>query len=146
MSIRAFLKQRKQFRDLLQSSNSGLTVARYFRLMALAATEIAFSLPFSTYILATNIMTGVHPWISWADTHYNFNRTEYVPFGIFQLYPRAWIIVNVTRYALPAGGFFFFMYLGLSGEAGQFYRRHFWGLASKVGITKATETSAGASW
>jgi len=147
LSIWAFLKQRKQFSDVLQSANSGLNVSRYFRLMALAATEIIFSLPLSTYTMVTNLSTdGLHPWISWANTHFDFNRTEYVPFGIFQLYPSGWILVNISRYSIVAAGFFFFGYLGLSGESGNFYRKHFWGLVQKCGLPGPTDTAAGASW
>ncbi|KAG8948931.1 a-factor receptor [Tulasnella sp. 424] len=147
LAIRAFLKQRKQFSDLLQSANSGLTIGRYFRLMALAATEIICSLPMSTYTMVLNIQTGLHPWISWADTHYNFNRFEKLPFGWFKLFPRNWILINISRYSLPVGSFIFFIYLGMSGESGQFYRRQFWKVARLLGFPgPSSETSPGASW
>ncbi|KIO21046.1 hypothetical protein M407DRAFT_29310, partial [Tulasnella calospora MUT 4182] len=114
LAIRAFLKQRKQFSDILASANSGLTISRYFRLMALAATEIICSLPASTYNMVTNVAI-MHPWISWEDTHYNFNRVEFMPFPFFKLYPKSWILINLSRYSLPVGAFIFFIYLGMSG-------------------------------
>ncbi|KAG8950991.1 a-factor receptor [Tulasnella sp. 424] len=145
LAIRAFLKQRKQFNDVLQSANSGLTIGRYFRLMALAATEIICSLPTSTYVMVTNLQTGFHPWISWADTHFNFNRVEFMPFGWFKSFPRAWILINLSRYMLPVGSFLFFVYLGMSGESGTFYRKQFWRLARLLGFPGPSETSSGAS-
>lgn len=115
--------------------------------MALAATEIICSLPMSTYTMVLNIKTGLHPWISWADTHYNFNRFEKLPFGWFKLFPRNWILINISRYSLPVGSFIFFIYLGMSGESGQFYRRQFWRLARLLGfLGPSSETSPGASW
>lgn len=114
--------------------------------MALAATEIICSLPTSTYVMVTNLQTGFHPWISWADTHFNFNRVEFMPFGWFKLFPRAWILINLSRYMLPVGSFLFFVYLGMSGESGTFYRKQFWRLARLLGFPGPSETSPGASW
>ncbi|KAG9045218.1 a-factor receptor [Tulasnella sp. UAMH 9824] len=146
LAIRAFLEQRKQFSDILQSTNSGLTLNRYFRLMALAATEIICSLPTSIYILVTNVRTGLHPWISWEDTHLNFNRVEFMHFGWFKLYPRSWILINLSRYMLPVGSFLFFIYLGMSGESGAFYCRQLCRLARLLGFAGPGETSPSASW
>ncbi|KAG9005593.1 a-factor receptor [Tulasnella sp. 427] len=146
LAIRAFLKQRKQFSQILASSNSGLSVSRYFRLMALASTEICFSLPTSVWLLALNVSSGFFPWISWEDTHFNFNRFEVVPWGFWETNHRAYILVNLSRYTLPACSFFFFAYLGLSGESGRFYHRQFWNVASKLGFRAPSEKSAGASW
>jgi pheromone a factor receptor len=146
LSFRAFLNQRKEFNAILQSGNSGLNVNRYFRLMALAATEIVLSLPLCIYILVENLSTGLHPWISWANTHYDFNRTEFVPFGIFALYPSAWVLTNISRYTNPAAGFFFFTYLGMAGESGLFYKKIFWSLMRLCGIASPLECSQGASW
>ncbi|KAG9050519.1 a-factor receptor [Tulasnella sp. UAMH 9824] len=145
LAIRAFLKQRKQFSDVLASANSGLTIGRYFRLMALAATEIICSTPTSIYNMATNLQI-LHPWISWADTHLNFNRVEFMPFAWFKLYPRGWILINISRYSLPVGALIFFVYLGMSGESGTFYQKLFWKFAGALGFTTPSETSPGASW
>ncbi|KAG8987607.1 a-factor receptor [Tulasnella sp. 427] len=146
LAIRAFLKQRKQFSDILASANSGLSISRYFRLMALAATEIFCSLPTCAYMLALNVAGGISPWISWDDTHYNFNRVETIPWGWYQEFPKAYVMMNLSRWSLPACSFLFFVYLGMSGESGQFYRRQFWRFASFLGFRAREETSPGASW
>ncbi|KAG8934305.1 a-factor receptor [Tulasnella sp. 417] len=130
LAIRAFLKQRKQFSDVLQLANPGLTIGRYFRLMALAATEIICSLPTSMYVMVANLKNGLHPWISWADTHLNFNRVEFIPFGWFKLYPSAWILIN----------------LRMVGESGTFYRRQAWRLAQLLGFPEPCETLPSGPW
>ncbi|KAG8938555.1 a-factor receptor, partial [Tulasnella sp. 424] len=100
-----------------------------------------------TYVMVNNIKSGMHPWISWADTHLDFNRVEIVPFGFFQLFPRAWFLVNLSRYSLPLSSFLFFIYLGMSGEPGIFYRRQFWRLASLLGFpVPSADTSPQVSW
>ena len=134
LSIRAFLLQRRQFNELLKTNNTSLNISRYFRLMMLASTEMLFSLPFSLYLLSANIQSGLHPWISWEDTHAYFNRSEYLPASIFKLYPRSLLVLNITRYSLPASGFIFFLYFGLAGESGVFYKRLFWTALRPFGI------------
>ncbi|KAG8682528.1 a-factor receptor, partial [Ceratobasidium sp. 394] len=43
LTIRAFLETRRQFAQALSKNSTGLNMSRYFRLMALAATEMLFS-------------------------------------------------------------------------------------------------------
>ncbi|KAG8984425.1 a-factor receptor [Tulasnella sp. 427] len=146
LAIRAFLKQRRQFSDILASANSGLSISRYFRLMALAATEMMCSLPASCYMLYLNVAHGVHPWKGWADTHYNFNRFERLPWGWYKVFPKGYVMMNISRWSLPAGAFLFFIYLGMSGESGEFYGRQFWRVASVLGFRRAADSSPAASW
>ncbi|KIO23492.1 hypothetical protein M407DRAFT_27020 [Tulasnella calospora MUT 4182] len=147
LAIRAFLKQRKEFSDVLASSGSDIdmTINRYFRLMALAATEIICALPTSTYMLVTNIQNGLFRWISWADTHYNFNRVGFMPLAWFNAHPKGWILINLSRYMLPVGSFLFFVYLGMFGDCRKFYRKQFWRLAGVLGFSTPSETLLG-SW
>lgn len=148
LAIRAFWKQRNQFSEMLRSTNSGLSLRRYFRLMALAGTEITFALPFGIYMLVSAISVGVSPWLGWADTHLNFNRWEKYPLGLFKLYPSSWAVFQVNRFVLPLAGILFFGFLGMSGESGAFYKRVFWRAATKVGIPEPTNTSitGASSW
>lgn len=46
-----FMKRRAQFAEHLQTNNTGLTTGRYFRLMALAVTEIVIGSSLGSYIL-----------------------------------------------------------------------------------------------
>ncbi|KAG8968376.1 a-factor receptor [Tulasnella sp. 425] len=101
----------------------------------------------SIYLMVSNIKTGIHPWISWADTHLDFNRVEVVPFGYFQVHHESWIMINMSRYLFPLGSFFFFVYLGMSGESGTFYRSQFWRFARLLGFSsQAAEASPEVSW
>ncbi|KAG8929276.1 a-factor receptor [Tulasnella sp. 419] len=146
LAIRSFLRQRKQFNDILQSANTGLTVNRYFRLMALAGTDLVLTLPFALYIFINNCMLGLNPWISWADTHYNFNRVEKFPWGFFKLFPQSLFMINITRYALVANGFLFFLFFGLAGESGVFYKKWFWTVVGLFGFRPKPQVAPGASW
>jgi pheromone a factor receptor len=41
--------------------------------MALAATDLLLTVPFASFVLYSNVaITGLSPWISWADMHSNF--------------------------------------------------------------------------
>ncbi|KAG8858707.1 a-factor receptor [Tulasnella sp. 330] len=147
LSIRAFFKQRRAFLEVLQTSGSGLNVNRYFRLMALAATELCFGLPFAIWVLVASVSNdGVSPWISWANTHWDFNRVEYMPWAILMLYPQTYIDLNITRYSLPAGGFLFFIYLGLSGESGQFWERRLDSVKRLFGFTPKSDVAPQSTW
>jgi len=114
--------------------------------MALAGIEMAFSLPLSIYIVISNALDALHPWQSWYITHEDFNRTEYVPWGIFSLYHTTYILMNVTRYAPPAGAIFFFIYLGCSGESGTFLKGLWIKAGQFCGFEMVANVSPGASW
>ncbi|KAG9044464.1 a-factor receptor [Tulasnella sp. UAMH 9824] len=146
LAIRAFLKQRKQLSAVLASSHSGLTIGQYFRLVALAATQIICSLPISIYLMVTNIQRGLAPWISWEDTHQGFNRVDFFPLSAIKTEPRFWVLLNLTRYMLPVSSFLFFIYLGISGESGTFYRKQFWRLAGVFGFSAPSKAAPVASW
>ncbi len=57
------MKRHAQFREFLQTGGA-LTVSRYYRLMALAVTEIVFTIPLGVYELYSNAIDGaLHPWL-----------------------------------------------------------------------------------
>lgn len=64
--------QRRTFNAVL-NSQSNLNLSRYARLLALAGTDILLDLPLSIFLFWSNIRVGFSPWISWADTHYDFS-------------------------------------------------------------------------
>ncbi|KAG8977305.1 a-factor receptor, partial [Tulasnella sp. 427] len=128
-------------KTVLTSASSGLQFNTYLRLIALAATEILFSLPFRSYMLFLKLEDELYPWVSWADTHYNFNRVEKRPYGWVTAYPGFLTQVNVSRYSLPLGSLLFFLYVGLAGESGMFYRRQCWRLAKCLGIPGPSEAA-----
>ncbi|KAF8597848.1 STE3-domain-containing protein [Ceratobasidium sp. AG-I] len=146
LSIRAFLETRRQFTQVLSNSNSGLNMSRYFRLMALAATEMLFSLPFSLWILVTN-MTGIlNPWVSWEDTHQNFGHINFIPRVYIEALPHVKLVMDINRWITPAGGFLFFAYFGLAGEASAEYRRALWRLVAPFGIKPPAPKPQSSAW
>lgn len=114
--------------------------------MGLAAAEIMFSLPTSVAVLALNFKIGLRPWVSWEDTHSDFNRFDTYPFPYFQYFPAQLILINLNRYSIPVCSFIFFIFLGMSGEAGGFYRRKFWRVAGLVGLKPKNKPYPSASW
>ncbi|KAJ7840617.1 GPCR fungal pheromone mating factor, partial [Mycena leptocephala] len=79
--IKSFYNSRSQFRLLLSASaHANLNLNRYLHLMALASTDLLFTVPLATFVLYPNVaIAGLSPWISWADTHSNFSRVVQVP-------------------------------------------------------------------
>ncbi|EJD43547.1 STE3-like pheromone receptor [Auricularia subglabra TFB-10046 SS5] len=142
LSIRAFLKRRQEFNDILRV-NSGLNSHRYFRLMALASTEILIGLPTSLFFLITNLKsTGVMPWISWDDTHLDFNRVTFFPAYFFKLNPALRVGFELNRWAFPFIAFTFFAFFGLADEARRNYRAAFNAVGKLFGIAPKTTTSS----
>jgi len=80
MSIIAFRKRHAEFKEIL-SSNSNLNSNRFVRLMALAAIEVACSIPLAITTMVLNATRGeVRPWISWEDTHYGMQSVSFFLF------------------------------------------------------------------
>ncbi|KAG8724882.1 a-factor receptor [Ceratobasidium sp. 395] len=127
LTIYHFFNHRANFAKTLSASSSGLTKATYFRLMALAATEIVFSLPWSLFLMISNLTSPLlNPWISWQDTHANWNQINVVPFGFLEGVPTVRLVIEITRWVTPAGAFYFFIYLGVPRDVWTDYQKLFW--------------------
>jgi pheromone a factor receptor len=82
LSILSFYSSRAQFKERLPT-NKNLNLNRYMRLTALASTDPLLTAPLASSVLYSNgAVTGLSPWISWADTHSNFSRVAQV-LGIY---------------------------------------------------------------
>ncbi|KAJ7643171.1 pheromone B alpha 1 receptor [Mycena polygramma] len=138
LSIRSFYRSRAQFKELL-SSNNNLNLNRYVRLMALASTDLLFTIPLSIWVMWVNVaVVGLSPWVSWADTHSNFSRVVQIP-GVFwrsDVYTVA--SLETTRWATVACALLFFGYFGFADEAIKNYRHYFFTVAKRVGYTHAS--------
>lgn len=146
LTIRAFLETRRQFTQVLSNSNSGLNMSRYFRLMALAATEMLFSLPLSIYLLVTNLTGVLNPWVSWEDTHQNFGHINFIPRVYMLAVPHVKLVIDMSRWVTPAGGLLFFAYFGLAGEASAEYRRILWKVLAPLGIKPPATKPQSSAW
>ncbi|CAE6388469.1 unnamed protein product [Rhizoctonia solani] len=140
------INRRRQFSNTLSASRSGLTTSQYFRLMALAATDMFFSLPLSVFILITTLRLRQNPWISWADTHQNFGRINFFPWAIVTLRPSLYVLLQIFRWAPPALGFVFFLYFGIAGETTMEYRRWFWAIAKLLGVKNKNGPGYNPTW
>ncbi|KAG8720620.1 a-factor receptor [Ceratobasidium sp. 394] len=136
LTICALLQYRTALDGTLSKSGGGLTKGTYFRLMALASTEILFSLPFSLFILINNVSSSssLNPWISFADTHSGFSRINFIPFVFINSQPTTRALVEISRWVTPAGGIYFFMYLGVPREARTEYLKVFWWAVKPLGF------------
>jgi len=148
LSIRAFMKRRASFNAFLNSNNSGVNISRYFRLMALASIEMIFSLPMSIYHLVQDVRDApLYPWISWEDTHWGFDRVDFIPFAYFRRSPTLWIDIQIGRWSLPFGGFIFFIFFGLAPEARKNYARLYYAAVRPLGIVPSpVSASSPPSW
>jgi hypothetical protein len=124
LSIRAFLLQRRTFKALVGRHTTTLNLSRYFRLMALAATDIAISTPISIYILYINLQSGLQPWVSWSYVHWGFSQTPQVPTWMIQEAGQ-WPALQISRWSAPACAIIFFIFFGLAGESLAAYKRFF---------------------
>ncbi|CAE6436088.1 unnamed protein product [Rhizoctonia solani] len=145
-TVRELINRRRQFANMLSTSRSGLNTSQYFRLMALAATEMLLSLPLSLYILITFIMAPQNPWISWADTHQGFGNITFEAWESVELNPSFMVVLQFTRWSAPVLALVFFLYFGIAGEATAEYRRWFWAIAGCFGIKKKAGLGSNAGW
>ena len=122
----AFTRRRLEFSQFINAKNSSLTMSRYFRLMALATCEILLTTPLAIFNIWLNAtLSPVGPWISWADTHYDYGRVDQVPALLWRSFPILVISIEVTRWAAPLCALVFFAFFGLADEAKKHYRLAF---------------------
>ncbi|QRV97742.1 STE3-type pheromone receptor [Ceratobasidium sp. AG-Ba] len=136
LTIRAFLKTRRQFSKVLSESGAGLSLSRFFRLMALAATDMVCALPLSLYFLIADPLTAQYlPWVSWSVTHKYINEVDVVTYEVMQAADQqSKVLIGLNRWTIPGCSFLFFMYFGLSTEAVKQYKRIFWKIAAPFGF------------
>ncbi|KAK7435127.1 a-factor receptor [Stygiomarasmius scandens] len=138
LTLRAFMKRRQQFSQFL-SSSSGISIGRYFRLMCLAMVEIFINTPISAYGLYLNAThTKIQPWISWANTHYEFNIISQYPAIIWRSSEITLLISELTRWSLILGAFVFFAFFGFADEARKHYRLAFRFIGKRLGFSFPT--------
>lgn len=128
-TIRSFLRRRLQFNQFL-SSNSSLTANRYFRLMALASIELLVNIPVSSYGLYINInRTEIHPWVSWANTHYGWYIIDKYPALLWRMDSYTVVAVELSRWSTVFVAFVFFAFFGFADEA----RKHYKAMGIRLG-------------
>ena len=110
-----------QFNQVVRS-NSSLTVGRYFRLMALAMTEIMLTSPLAIFTIVLNATsTEIGPWRSWDDTHFAYSRIEQIPALLWRSHHLLVVSMELTRWLAPATAVTFFLFFGFAEEARKQY-------------------------
>lgn len=142
----AFAHRRLEFSQFLNSSNSSLTMSRYFRLMALAFCEILFTTPLAIFNIWLNAtVSPIGPWRSWEDTHLVYSRIGQVPAFVWRSKPVLAISVETTRWVAPLCAFVFFAFFGFADEARKNYSRAFKCVIQKLRIRMPSRPVRGKS-
>jgi len=105
------------------SSDSSLTMSRYFRLMALTGADLLCITPLSVFQMVLNATAQqLDPWVSWEDTHFNFSRVRLTPVVMWTM--NRWLVVGIqfNRWSGPFCAFIFFAFFGFAVEARKNYR------------------------
>lgn len=142
LTIRAFVKRRKQFRDLI-TANSNLTYSRYWRLVALSSVDFCFTIPLATWNIVANASQGtVHPYVSWHYAHWGYSRVFQFPRIVLEKYPVTVYSLETTRWAAVLCAFVFFGFFGFADEAKKNYRLLASTVTKRLGYTTFTESTA----
>ena len=140
LTIRAFMKRRKQFRDLI-TINSNLTYSRYWRLVALASVDFCFTLPLAVWgFIGPLYWSEIRPWVSWADTHWGYSRVFQFPRVLMA--PVQIAALETTRWAAVLCAFVFFAFFGFADEARKNYRALASTVSRRLGYTTFAESAA----
>ena len=123
-----------EFQKLL-TVNQGLSINRYFRLMALATMEIASTVPLSIYFICLNLSTEpISPWVSWSDTKWHFSRIDFIPAWVVNSNPTLKLNFTLNLWLFPACAFLFFAFFGVAEEARRNYKMLYYRLGKPFGI------------
>ncbi|KAJ7034233.1 fungal pheromone STE3G-protein-coupled receptor [Mycena alexandri] len=145
LSLRAFSARRAAFAQFLSAHNA-LTPSRYLRLSALALTDLLCTVPLAAFTIYLNATaTAISPWISFADTHFDYGRVEQIPHLLWAADRNSNIAVELTRWASPFCALAFFAFFGFAAEAQKNYARAgtavstaFWSGMGRFGVKRPT--------
>ena len=125
LTLISFIRRQAQFSQFL-SANSSLTTSRYFRLIALACTEVMFTTPLAIFSMVINATSApIEPWISWENTHYHFSRVGQVPAVIWRSDNLVVVGLTLTKWSSVICAFIFFIFFGFATEARRNYSSAF---------------------
>ncbi|KAF8063934.1 STE3-like pheromone receptor, partial [Lyophyllum atratum] len=117
------------------SSNSTLTVNRYFRLMALATVELLFNTPISTFGLYLNaVLKPIYPWKNWADIHFDWYTIDTFPAVLWRSSRIEVVSLELSRWLVVLCAFTFFAFFGFADESRKHYRLAYWAVAKRFGV------------
>ncbi len=136
LSIRAFKHRRAQFNSLLSAHSTHLDSRRYFRLMAIAGVDVAFTVPTASLVLYLNAQPGLlSPWLGWEDTHFGFEQVNVFPAVLWRQSGVAATALELTRWFMPFTAVVFFAVFGLTQDARRRYMKLFGVVKTKLGAS-----------
>lgn len=107
-------RYRKEFSEVLSSSNSNLTKSRFMRLFWLSIILILVVLPVQLYVLIANTTQFPYAKYSWDAIHSDWNVVSLFPTGG---------VVRFDRWLQIAVGFVVFFFFGLGQDAQTMYSK-----------------------
>ncbi|KAF9007984.1 pheromone A receptor-domain-containing protein [Cyathus striatus] len=135
LSILEFQRSRSIFKDII-STNSGLNARRYFKLMALAGSEILFCVPLGITTICLQARKGeIQPWISWEDTHFDFSAVREIPALLWRSDEAGRVSFEMTRWLVVGSALLFFMLFGFAEEAVKHYQLGINAIRKHMGYT-----------
>ena len=142
LSFRTFLSlRRRNTTDELFSSGYSISKDQYLRLMCFSLIPMLLMLPLTFTHLLLDIKHGPRPWISWEDTHSNFNRFEFYSQAVLEASPTVYGTWVVYLCGCPVSCFLFFIFLGTNDEQRRQYRRWFFVILRPFGIKPAPSST-----
>ncbi|KAF5353484.1 hypothetical protein D9756_007950 [Leucocoprinus leucothites] len=121
LTLRAFVRRRLEFAHIL-AAHPSITPWRYFRLMALAMTDLLFIMPLATFVIWLNATSSpLQPWIGWDDTHFDYSRVGQYPAILWRRQPRVLAAMEFNRWVVPVCALVFFAFFGVAEEARKNY-------------------------
>ncbi|KAF8842337.1 putative fungal pheromoneG-protein-coupled receptor [Paxillus ammoniavirescens] len=100
-----------------------ISASCYWRLMALCATEICFTVPCGVVAIVLDTMNGqVQPYISWSNVHFDFSQVEQFPIAVWQSILIMAAGSEITRWLYILCAFVSFGFFGLGEEARESYQ------------------------
>ncbi|TDL19564.1 STE3-domain-containing protein [Rickenella mellea] len=138
LTLRAFYSRRLQINEFITSDACPMTSQRYTRLMILASTEVAFTIPFSAWVLYRNI-ENIQPYISWNDTHSYFGVISTFPSIIWRNDRYARIYCEFGRWSFVMCAIVFIGFFTFAEESRRKYYNLFDAVAKRFGWSLPTE-------
>lgn len=133
LTVWAFLKRRREMNQFL-TSNSQITMSRYFRLMALAMMDTFLTVPLACFSIWLNAVESVvSPWKGLADAHWGFHRIEQIPAVMWRLSKWNTLSFYLDRWFIIFCALVFFAFFGFAEESRKNYAKVYWSVAKRFG-------------
>ena len=138
LSLRALIKRKIVVDEFIDCTDSDLKDDRYFyfRFMCFSGVELTIAFPLGLYILFNEVINQpVVPWISWEDTHSNFDRVGQVPAIYVTSNFKVMVAKSVSLWSVPFLSYIFFLFFGFGPQQVKQYKRWFYALLKPFGIS-----------